>query len=105
MEEGGYEAKFIQDLLEHKCPICRLVMRNPVRTECDHLFCRWCLEKVLQTDRRCPLDREDVSLDSIFPDNACREEILNLQVSCNFISGGCKWVGCLKELEVSQYHE
>jgi TNF receptor-associated factor 3 len=33
----------------------------------------------------------------IFPDNACRREILNLDVECSF--SGCKWSGKLKDLE------
>ena len=35
----------------------------------------------------------------VFPDNACRREILNLDVECGF--KGCKWVGKLRDLEVS----
>ena len=35
----------------------------------------------------------------IFPDNACRREILNLDVLCG--SSGCQWAGKLSDLEVS----
>ncbi len=102
MEEQGYEAKFVHPLLKrHKCPICLFAMRNPVQTECGHLFCRKCLEHWMKSlQHLCPLDREGISSDGIFPDNACRREILNLEVNCNFITGGCPWVGHLKELEV-----
>ena len=37
----------------------------------------------------------------IFPDNACRREILNLDVECDL--KGCKWIGKLKDLDVSLY--
>ena len=46
---AGYEAEFVHSLLKrHECPICLFAMRNPVQTECGHLFCRACLEPVLQ---------------------------------------------------------
>ena len=99
----GYEVKFVNPLLKrHECPVCLYAMRNPVQTECGHLFCRECLDPVLKRKRPiCPLDKEDINADSIFPDNACRREILNLEVYCPFVSGGCEWIGQLKKLEVS----
>ena len=36
-----------------------------------------------------------------FPDNACRREILNLDVYCTHVASGCGWIGKLKELDVS----
>lgn len=36
-----------------------------------------------------------------FPDNACRREILNLDVYCTNAANGCSWVGKLKQLDVS----
>ena len=39
-------------------------------------------------------------LPQIFPDNACRREIINLDVHCTF---HCQWTGKLKELDVSGY--
>lgn len=102
----GYEAKFVHPLLKrHECPICLFAMRNPVQTECGHLFCRQCLEPVLKRQRpTCPLDKEEISQEGIFPDNACRREILNLAVHCNYKAGGCPWAGRLKELEDHLQH-
>ncbi len=102
----GYEAKFVHPLLKrHECPICLFAMKVPVQTECGHLFCKECLEPVLK--RRCPicpLDQEDITAENVFPDNACRQEINQLEVYCNFKSGGCRWgVGHLRELQVSGY--
>lgn len=98
----GYEAKFVHPILKrHECPICLFAMRNPVQTECGHLFCRECLDPVLKSHHPvCPLDKEEISQEGIFPDNACRREILNLEVGCNFVAGGCTWVGRLKDVEV-----
>ena len=98
----GYEVKFVNVLLKrHECPICLFAMRTPVQTECGHLFCKECLEPVLKRKRPiCPIDKEEIHQDSIFPDNACRREILNLDVYCKFAGSGCEWVGPLKNLEV-----
>ena len=102
----GYEVKFVNPLLKrHECPVCLYAMRNPVQTECGHLFCRECLDPVLKRKRPiCPLDKEEINPDSIFPDNACRREILNLEVYCTFMTSGCEWVGPLKNLEVCNCH-
>lgn len=40
------------------------------------------------------------SLVQVFPDNACRREILSLEAYCTFMTSGCTWTGPLKELEV-----
>ena len=99
----GYEVKFVNPLLKrHECPICFFTMRNPVQTECGHRFCKECLEPVLKRRHpTCPLDKEEILQKGIFLDNACRREILNLEVSCNFMSSGCSWIGHLKSLDVS----
>lgn len=59
----GYEASFVHPLLKrHECPICLFAMRNPVQTECGHLFCRACLERVLSGGRtECPIDKTAIS--------------------------------------------
>ena len=96
----GFEAKFKHPLLKrHECPICLFAMRHPVQTECGHLFCRDCLEPVLKRRHPiCPLDKEEITQEGTFPDNACRREILKLQVFCNFQN--CPWIAALKDLEV-----
>ena len=100
-EMPGFEANFRHPLLlkRHECPICLFAMRHPVQTECGHLFCRDCLEPVLKRHHPiCPLDKEEITQEGTFPDNACRREILKLQVFCNFQN--CPWIGALKDLEV-----
>ena len=63
----GYEAKFVHPLLKrHECPICLFAMRNPVQTECGHLFCKECLSPVLRRRRPiCPLDQEAITQDGV----------------------------------------
>ena len=104
----GYEVKFIKPLLErHECPVCHHAMKNPVQTECGDIFCRECLDPTLkQRKPACPMDGEEINVNTVFPDNACRREILKLEVYCNSVDEGCHWIGKLKDLEVLLYiHE
>eukprot|EP00731_Ephydatia_muelleri_P015032 Em0008g752a len=86
--------------MRHECPICLSAMRNPVQTECGHLFCRGCLEPILDgPNPLCPLDKTAISTAGVFPDNACKREILSLDVYCDASKNGCPWIGPLKELD------
>ena len=70
-KQTGYDARFVEPLLKrHECPICLYAMRNPVQTECGHLFCKGCLERVLQGSHpACPVDNTALSeqMVSVFP--------------------------------------
>ncbi|KAH6867044.1 SNF2 family N-terminal domain-containing protein [Alternaria rosae] len=48
---------------QEDCPICLDVYREPVITKCAHVFCTPCLERVIETQHKCPMCRAD--LDSI----------------------------------------
>ena len=70
-------------------------------TDCGHDFCRDCLDPILKSKTPiCPLDKEELSVDESFLDRARRREILNLEIYCQFVNGGCNWIGQLKNLEV-----
>ena len=123
----GYKKRFLNPILKrHECPICLHVMRDPVQTECGHLFCRGCLEPVLINTSRsvCPICKIAISTEQVrgfyiscacfltnymyvhlcqkvFPDNACRREILSLEVYCDASTNGCPWTGALRLIEVS----
>ena len=45
-EQVGYDYKFVPVVDDnYECPICTLVLRNPVQTECGHRFCGNCIRK------------------------------------------------------------
>ena len=62
--------KALQDLLQLKldsqedCPVCMESIternRNPVVTACGHAFCKDCIERVIQTQQKCPMCRADL---------------------------------------------
>ena len=44
--EHGYEYKFVSKVdPAYECPICLLVLRDPVQTECGHRFCKACITR------------------------------------------------------------
>ncbi|EFJ19536.1 hypothetical protein SELMODRAFT_110695 [Selaginella moellendorffii] len=64
------------------CPICLAPPSGAVITSCAHVFCRRCLEKVLEDeDKQCPMCHEELSEDDIFssgkPDEEEDEELSN----------------------------
>ncbi|EPE25768.1 RING/U-box [Glarea lozoyensis ATCC 20868] len=43
------------------CPICRCPFVDPVLTDCDHVFCRACIDDALSHGELCPVDRLPLS--------------------------------------------
>ena len=44
--EHGYDASFVHELdPKYTCPVCLLVLRDPVQTKCGHRFCKLCLKR------------------------------------------------------------
>ena len=57
----------LQDLLrirvesQEDCPVCMDTFRSPVITACAHAYCRDCIEKVIETQRKCPMCRAELN--------------------------------------------
>lgn len=51
------------DISRHlQCPICKVLLTDPVSTTCGHTFCRGCLDKHISiSEPQCPLCQEPVS--------------------------------------------
>ena len=45
---------------EYECPICYLLITRPSITPCKHLYCKNCIETVLDNELKCPLCRSDL---------------------------------------------
>ncbi|NXL36471.1 BRCA1 protein, partial [Glaucidium brasilianum] len=52
-----------------ECPICLDVIEEPVSTKCDHIFCRFCMFKLLSKKKKgvvqCPLCKTEVTKRSL----------------------------------------
>ncbi|NXF11846.1 BRCA1 protein, partial [Smithornis capensis] len=52
-----------------ECPICLDVVQEPVSTKCDHIFCRFCMFKLLSKKKKgvvqCPLCKSEVTKRSL----------------------------------------
>lgn len=68
--------KMIRDGVTEDCSICLDDLKSPVITPCAHVYCRQCIERVLETSRPplCPLCRGDVDKKSLLEAGNDEEE-------------------------------
>lgn len=63
----------------HVCPITQEVMRDPVMDREGHNFEKEAIEAWLDRHPDCPMGREPLQREGLFPNRALREEILEAQ--------------------------
>nr|WEW62341.1 BRCA1 DNA repair associated isoform p.24 transcript variant sv.35 [Homo sapiens] len=66
VEEVQNVINAMQKILE--CPICLELIKEPVSTKCDHIFCKFCMLKLLNQKKgpsQCPLCKNDITKRSL----------------------------------------
>ncbi|EJD02897.1 uncharacterized protein FOMMEDRAFT_168016 [Fomitiporia mediterranea MF3/22] len=81
------------------CCVCHCPFLNPVvTTTCSHTFCRRCIERSLEQQPCCPVDRSPLTLDDLKPENLLlRNMVDELIVECPLRSSGCRMT-CQRQL-------
>jgi SWI/SNF-related matrix-associated actin-dependent regulator of chromatin subfamily A3 len=63
--------KALQDMLslsiqsQEECAVCLDDLHNPVITPCAHVFGRECIERVIETQKKCPMCRAELKDNSV----------------------------------------
>ncbi|KAK3387481.1 hypothetical protein B0H63DRAFT_158442 [Podospora didyma] len=85
-----------------QCPICHTPFHQPVTTRtCGHTFCSECLDRSLETQPVCPIDRQPVNPSrDLFRARVISDQLERLKVKCP--NKGCDEV-CTRELVVSHF--
>ena len=79
-------------LEETKCPVCLEIMKNPVITSCDHLFCENCIKD----QPTCPTCCNTFTTT---PDRGSVRIVKAFKVKCPNSVEGCEWQGDLGDAE------
>lgn len=77
---------------EFICTNCRFIINEPYQTECDHIFCLECKEKITE----CPVDKEKTN--TFLYRKKLKKNIEELRLNCPNDSE-CSWEDSLKEFE------
>ncbi|CAI5444951.1 unnamed protein product [Caenorhabditis angaria] len=77
------------------CPICDQALREPIKLNCDHFYCKSCLTEDAQN---CAICQTLIQHELCVYDKEKHKQIQNLPVVCSFEEIGCDWSGTLSEL-------
>ena len=86
--------------IEHFCPVCAGLLTEPFLTDCGHLVCGACRDRLLTTSKNdCPVCRETNGLIDARLDKRFQREVNSLKTRCQHHYKGCEWVGEVRDLQ------
>lgn len=98
----------LQDMLQlsietrEECPVCLSDLHNPVITACSHVFGYECIERVIETQHRCPMCRaEPLELESLVRPAVDLGETSEQNLDIDFDTSGSKVEALLGILKAS----
>lgn len=81
----GYELiNFVGEIdKEFVCPICFMVVVQPMVSPCEHIFCKSCIDEWIALEAICPVDRLNLCIDDLnAPPRFYRNLWNKLEVRC-----------------------
>ncbi|CAG2236832.1 LNX3_4 [Mytilus edulis] len=102
----GFETgKFVPGVEKDKrCLLCNLVLDNPIKTPCGHLFCSGCILPWVVQHKNCPLCYQTIQTCELENELYLRDFILNSTVRCEFRTQGCTKIVRLLDSELHGKH-
>ena len=90
--ELGYEDNRFEIVVSptFHCPICLLVLKDPVMCKNEHYYCSSCIKKHLENSAFCPTCLEHLSVDTLKEASRIVKNYLSeLNIRCDFYVRGC----------------
>lgn len=85
------------------CEYCDTVVRDALRANCGHFYCRSCVDYLFRGNpgavAYCKKSRTPLFYFQFSPDERISSEVESTTVHCLFLEAGCTWEGKLKESE------
>ena len=86
--------------IDYSCPVCAGLHTEPFLTDCGHLVCGACRDRLLTTNKNdCPVCRETNVLSNARLDKRFQREVYSLKVHCQYHDEGCEWVGEVRDIQ------
>ena len=97
-DDGGYPVeRFVANMEEYLCAICREVCRYPVSINCGHTFCKKCLEKSeTNFKNQCPQCR--VVITQVVPSFNMKMKIDGSQIRCKYSEFDCNVIDAVSRI-------
>ena len=90
--ELGYEENRFEIVVSQRfhCPICFLVLKDPVMCKNEHYYCSFCIQKHLENSSFCPTCLEPLTVHTLKPaPRIVKDYISELNIHCDFHPRGC----------------